>query len=111
MLRQDPTGRSFWWAIGYLVRLPTYDVLIDGNRIVESGGQDVCAGGDAIVGINGKRVTSMSDLQAIISKAKPGATVNLTVLHNGTATRDKIAVQLGSQPTTAPPQPSTGCGH
>jgi MFS family permease len=28
VLHQDPTERSFWWAISYLVRLPTYDLLI-----------------------------------------------------------------------------------
>ncbi len=28
ILHEDPTQRSFWWAISYLVRLPTYDLLI-----------------------------------------------------------------------------------
>ena len=28
ILHEDPTQCSFWWAISYLVRLPTYDLLI-----------------------------------------------------------------------------------
>jgi predicted MFS family arabinose efflux permease len=28
VLRQDPTQRSLWWAIKYLLQLPTYDLLI-----------------------------------------------------------------------------------
>ncbi len=28
ILREDPTGRSIWWALGYLLRVPTYVLLI-----------------------------------------------------------------------------------
>jgi S1-C subfamily serine protease len=85
--------------------------LLDGTRLVESGGQRLCAGGDAIVAINGQKVTGMSDLQRIISQAKPNATVTLTVLHANSAQRDKISVTLRPQPSTAPQGTGTGCGH
>jgi S1-C subfamily serine protease len=85
--------------------------LLDGTRIVEAGGTRICAGGDSIVGINGTKVTGMSDLQSIISQAKPTATVTLSVLHAGSAQRDRITVTLRPQPGTAPAGSDTGCGH
>ena len=85
--------------------------LLDGTRLVQSGGQQLCAGGDAIVGINGQKVAGMSDLQRIISQAKPTATVTLTVLHANSAQRDRISVTMRPQPTTAPAGTGTGCGH
>ncbi len=85
--------------------------LLDGTRLVEAGGQQLCAGGDAIVAINGQKVTGMSDLQRIISQSRPTASVTLTVLHADGAQRDKITVTLRPQPTTAPQGTATGCGH
>ncbi len=34
ILHQDPTGRSLWWAIGYLVRIPTYLLLVFASALV-----------------------------------------------------------------------------
>src|SRR5690348_2916184 len=28
VLDEDPTGRSLWWAIGYLLKIPTYRLLV-----------------------------------------------------------------------------------
>lgn len=33
ILHEDPTRRSLWWAIGYLMKLPTYDLLIAASAL------------------------------------------------------------------------------
>jgi S1-C subfamily serine protease len=85
--------------------------LADGTHIVQVGGAPLCAGGDAIIAVDGKPVTGMSDLQEIINTAQPGRTVTMTVVHAGSPERTKIPVQLGTQPTTAPQSTRNTCGH
>jgi len=67
-----------------------------------TGSQDVngdsyATGGDVITAVNGKPVSSADTLQTEIAGKKPGATVNLTVVHGGST--KTVTVKLGSRPS------------
>ncbi len=73
-----------------------------------AGGQ-VAVGGDIIVGIDGKPVTSSEALGTEISAKKPGDTVSIELMRakgNGTYEHKTVKVTLGTRPSSVP-NPST----
>ncbi len=67
--------------------------LRGGDRIVLAGLQQLRIGGDIVVAINGKPVTSQTDLNLLLNREWPGDTVALTVVRNGK--KLDIRVKLG----------------
>jgi S1-C subfamily serine protease len=67
--------------------------LRGGDRIVLAGLQQLRIGGDIVVAINGKPVTSQTDLNLLLNREWPGETVTLTVVRNGK--KIDIRVKLG----------------
>jgi 2-alkenal reductase len=75
-----------------------------GNRPVTVGGDQIRAGGDVIVAIDGRSVATGGELRAFIENSKhPGDQVTVTVLRNG-QTQD-LPVSLGERPPAQPQQP------
>lgn len=72
--------------------------LIGGNRIVAVRGQEICAGGDIIVAVNGLFVDNMDELVSyLVVNTKPGDTVNLLVVRSGETF--EVPVALEARPT------------
>ena len=67
--------------------------LRGGDRIVLAGLQQLRIGGDIVVAINGKPVTSQTDLNLLLNREGPGDTITLTVVRNGK--KIDIPVKLG----------------
>jgi len=63
-------------------------------------GQQLMLGGDVLQTLDGKPVTSMTQLSGAIATRKPGNTVRLGILRDG-QTR-QVTVMLGTAPKTAP---------
>ena len=61
------------------------------------GGQSYAVGGDVIVQANGTKITSVKDLQAVVSAMKPGDKLELVVKTSAGDTKN-ITVTLGDQP-------------
>jgi S1-C subfamily serine protease len=72
-----------------------------GDQELRFQGQDVTAGGDVIVSVDGQDVVQESDLAEAISEHGPGDTVALQVLRDGET--EEIDVELGERPEHAPP--------
>ncbi|HTZ99500.1 MAG TPA: trypsin-like peptidase domain-containing protein [Candidatus Aquilonibacter sp.] len=68
--------------------------LRGGDRIVLAGLQQLRIGGDIVVAIDGKPVTSQTDLNLLLNREGPGDTVTLTVVRNGK--KLDVPVKLGS---------------
>ena len=67
----------------------TGSVVVDGTRVP--------VGGDVIVGIDGRAVNSTEDLSRyLLTEARPGDTVTLTVVRDGTSRQ--VTVTLGARP-------------
>lgn len=64
-----------------------------GNRVVLAGLRELRIGGDVIIGVNGQRVNSQSDLNLLLNRARPGEAVTLTILRDGR--RRDVRVVLG----------------
>jgi putative serine protease PepD len=67
--------------------------LRGGDRIVLAGLQELRVGGDIVVAIDGKPVTSQMDLNLLLNREGPGETVTITVVRNGK--KLDIPVKLG----------------
>ncbi|HEX4077081.1 MAG TPA: trypsin-like peptidase domain-containing protein [Candidatus Acidoferrales bacterium] len=67
--------------------------LRGGDRVVLAGLQQLRIGGDIVVAIDGKPVTSQMDLNLLLNREGPGDTVTLTVVRNGK--KIDIPVKLG----------------
>jgi S1-C subfamily serine protease len=67
--------------------------LRGGDKIVLAGLQQLRIGGDIVVAIDGKPVTSQMDLNLLLNREGPGDTVTITVVRNGK--KINIAVKLG----------------
>ena len=65
-----------------------------GTKLVE--GQEQPTGGDVVVEFDGEEVTSAVALQSAVDAHRPGDTVSITVLRNGS--RQTFAVTLGIRP-------------
>ena len=67
-------------------------------------GQNVPIGGDVLLAIDGKPVSTPQDVENILSGLEPGVTVNLTILRGGT--EQTIPVVLTPKPEGAIPTPT-----
>jgi S1-C subfamily serine protease len=77
---------------------------IKGGTITTENGQ-VAVGGDIIVSVDGKPITSSEDLSNAIGAKKPGDTVTLGIKRatgQGGYVNKTVTVTLGSRPDTAP---------
>jgi S1-C subfamily serine protease len=68
--------------------------LQNGTQTATVNGQTIQVGGDIITAIDGQSVTSVADLQNILSQDKSGQTVTVTILRNGKSM--DVKVTLGS---------------
>jgi S1-C subfamily serine protease len=67
--------------------------LRGGNRAVHVGLQEMNIGGDVLIAIDGKEVTSQVDLNLLLNRAQPGDTVKLTIVRDGK--KVDVPVKLG----------------
>lgn len=61
------------------------------------GGQERPTGGDVIVALDGKEISSSAELQSAVDAKRPGDTVSVTVVRNGE--RRTVKVTLGTRPS------------
>ncbi len=78
--------------------------VVAGNVSSQLNGGPIELGGDIIVGVDGKPITSSNDLSSLIGAHKPGDTVTLQIVRAGK--HRTVSVKLGSRPTTL----ATGSG-
>jgi S1-C subfamily serine protease len=71
-----------------------------GDQDVRFQGQEVKAGGDVIVAVDGQEVVQEADLAEAISEHGPGDTVVLELLRDGAT--EEIEIELGERPEQAP---------
>ena len=64
-----------------------------GNKTVLAGLQQLTIGGDVLVAIDGKEVTSPTDLNLILNRDSPGDTATLTIIRDGK--KMDVKVKLG----------------
>ena len=69
-----------------------------GDATVGIEGAQVKAGGDVITAIDGKTITGMDDLIAVVNAKQPGDTVTLTVLRDGSS--HDVTVKLADRPAS-----------
>ena len=78
--------------------------LETGDRKIEFQGQtDIPAGGDVIVGVDGRQLSLSDDLADLISSKNTGDEVELDVVRGDE--RRTVKVELGERPERAPDQP------
>jgi S1-C subfamily serine protease len=70
--------------------------LEGGDTEATLNGANLRLGGDIIVGADGERITSMDQIVSLVNGAKPGDTLELTVLRDGE--RRQVGVTLGERP-------------
>jgi S1-C subfamily serine protease len=68
-----------------------------GNTSATIGGANLALGGDIITGVDGRKITSMDEVVNIVNRAKPGDTLDLTVLRGGQT--HHLTVTLGDRPS------------
>lgn len=64
-----------------------------GNRTLVAGLQELRVGGDVVIAIDGKAITSQVDLNLMLNRSGPGQTVTLTIMRDGK--RMDVPVKLG----------------
>jgi putative serine protease PepD len=67
----------------------------DATTIVD--GQEFPAGGDVITAVDGRRVSTSEELQSVIGAKKPGETVSITYIRDGS--QGSVDVTLGTRPS------------
>jgi len=67
-----------------------------GNTSATIDGAEVSLGGDIITEVNGKKVAGMEEVVEIVNKAKPGESLELTILRDGST--KTATVTLGDRP-------------
>lgn len=75
--------------------------LRGGNLEAQLGGGKVAVGGDIIVGVDGKAISSAEDLSSLIGSKKPGDTISVEVMRasgKGTYEKKTIKVTLTARP-------------
>jgi len=72
--------------------------LRGGSRTETHNGIDVTLGGDLIVAIAGTPVTGADDISRVVTRLRPGQTVEVTVIRGGR--RTAVDVTLGDRPLT-----------
>jgi S1-C subfamily serine protease len=65
-------------------------------------GSGIALGGDVITKINGRAIKTMEEVVAVIDSKKPGESVTVEVLRNGS--RRTVTAKLAQRPSTAPQQ-------
>jgi putative serine protease PepD len=84
---------------------PAQKAGIKGGAAAGSENGEVAVGGDIIVGIDGKKVTSSEDVANIVSSHKPGDKITVELMRpdgKGHWTHVSVTATLGSRPSTAP---------
>jgi S1-C subfamily serine protease len=71
--------------------------LRGGDDEQDAGDETVRVGGDIVKAVDGEKVKSADDVSTLISKHKPGDTIKLEILRDGT--RRTVSVKLGRRPT------------
>jgi S1-C subfamily serine protease len=76
-----------------------------GNIEAKVGGNELSVGGDIIVGMDGKQVTSSESLASYVGTKKPGDTITLELFResgSGGYTKKSVTVTLGQRPNSIP---------
>ncbi|HEV3320852.1 MAG TPA: trypsin-like peptidase domain-containing protein [Solirubrobacteraceae bacterium] len=79
--------------------------LRGGNVEAKIGGNEIAVGGDIVVGLDGKKVTSSESLAGYVGAKKPGDTVTIELLRasgSGGYTKKNVTVTLGQRPNSIP---------
>ena len=66
-----------------------------GTRSVLAGLQELRIGGDVLIAIDGKAITSQMDLNLLLNRSKPGDTVTLTIVRDGKKMDVKVTLGEG----------------
>ena len=92
---------SFLGGRGYVVTVdfPSVGGLKAGSTDVTINGQTYRLGGDIIVGVDGKSVTTAATLRDAVAKKRPGDAIVLDIYRGGK--KLSIKLKLGNQPTSA----------
>jgi S1-C subfamily serine protease len=77
-----------------------------GNTSATIDGAEVSLGGDIITEVNGKKVAGMDELVEIVNEAKPGESLELTILRDGST--KTATVTLGDRPASVEEGESQG---
>jgi S1-C subfamily serine protease len=64
-----------------------------GTKVVLAGLQELRIGGDVVVAVDGKEITSQMELNLLLNRAEPGNTVTVTIVRGGK--KIDIPVKLG----------------
>lgn len=102
-------GRGIWPQLAHALNLPIeHGILIErvtpggpaaqagirgGTRTVLAGLQQLTIGGDVLIAIDGKEVTSSTDLNLFLNRDEPGDNVTLAILRDGK--KMDVRVKLG----------------
>jgi putative serine protease PepD len=102
-------GRTLWPGLAEALNLPVQQGLLveqvspggpaakagvrGGNKAVLAGMRELKIGGDVLIALNGKPVTSQSDLNIMLNRLKPGDAITVTVIREGK--KMDIPVKLG----------------
>jgi S1-C subfamily serine protease len=70
--------------------------LVGGSTNVVVGGESYTVGGDVIVAVDGAPVSAFEQLRDAVARKKPGDTVKLDVIRNGS--KKSVTVKLGQAP-------------
>jgi S1-C subfamily serine protease len=74
--------------------------LLGGNQSIDIGGQQVQIGGDIIIAVDDRAITSMEDLVVAMQQAEPGEEVTLTLVRDGQEMA--VEVTLAERPSLTP---------
>src|SRR6202142_2437676 len=102
-------GREIWPDLAEALNLPVqHGLLIEtvmsggpaaragirgGNRSVLAGLQELRVGGDLLIAVNGKEISTQTDLNVMLNRSQPGASVTLTIIRDGK--KMNVPVTLG----------------
>ncbi len=107
-------GRALWPGLADALNLPVQQGLLieraipggpaaqagihGGTRSVLAGMRELRIGGDVLVAINGKPITTQSELNIWLNRSKPGDTVTVTVIRNGKKMDIQVKLAESSDP-------------
>lgn len=102
-------GRGLWPGLAEALDLPVQQgVLVErvdpggpaaqagirgGNKVVLAGLQELRIGGDVVIAVDGKEISSQMELNLLLNRAWPGDTVTVTIMRSGK--KMEIPVKLG----------------